>query len=507
MSSISGVSISQERRVPDEEFVLSIMDTSEISRFHIKAVLLSGVGFFTDAYCLFSIVQIIPMLEIVYFNGVIPYTYNIFISISALVGTLIGQIAFGVFGDFIGRKKSYLFTLIIMIFAIIGQSFSSNLISGLGIVPMICIWRLILGFGIGGDYPLSATITSEYSNSKHRGALIAAVFSMQGLGLFLSPLISLVLILIFKNKIIEDVNTLDTVWRIISGLGCIPAILTIYARSLLPEPPRYTLHVNNDLERARSDVSEILDRHVYLDRRPNAGVFERQIDRISWSSLKEYLSNRKHALILFGTCSSWLILDIAFYSQNLLIADILTAIGFAPDSIPGDNMSAYERVYKNALGYTIISLVGTVPGYYFAVAFIDKIGRVTLQYIGFAIMSISLIIIALTDNILEEKAIWAFFLLYGVTFFFANFGPNTTTFVIPAEVFPTKYRATCHGLSAACGKIGAIIGLLISFSLRSIQGDNIATGLLGGIMFLGLFCTYFIPETKGKTLEEINNSN
>lgn len=100
-----------------------------------------------------------------------------------------------------------------------------------------------------------------------------------------------------------------------------------------------------------------------------------------------------------------------------------------------------------------------------------------------------------------------FVIFYALLFFFSNFGPNTTTFVIPGEVFPTKYRSTAHGLSAASGKAGALIGV---FGLNASKakppvgiGEQKTWALLCAFELLGLFCTFLIPETKGKTLEEL----
>lgn len=66
----------------------------------------------------------------------------------------------------------------------------------------------------------------------------------------------------------------------------------------------------------------------------------------------------------------------------------------------------------------------------------------------------------------------AFVFLYCLADFFQNFGPNTTTFVIPGEVFPTRYRSTCHGIAAASGKLGAIIAQVGFAQLINIGGTN-----------------------------------
>jgi len=102
--------------------------------------------------------------------------------------------------------------------------------------------------------------------------------------------------------------------------------------------------------------------------------------------------------------------------------------------------------------------------------------------------------------------------IYVVAQFFFNFGPNTTTFIVPGEVFPTRYRSTSHGISAASGKIGSIIGqgAIATLRTRGATKDNANPWLdhvleiYALFMLLGCFSTLLIPETKRKTLEELS---
>jgi hypothetical protein len=89
--------------------------------------------------------------------------------------------------------------------------------------------------------------------------------------------------------------------------------------------------------------------------------------------------------------------------------------------------------------------------------------------------------------------------------FFQNFGPNTTTFIVPGEAFPTRYRSTAHGIAAASGKLGAIIAQVGFAQLRDRGGPNMfikhILQIFALFMLTGLFATLLIPETKGRTLE------
>ncbi|XP_041995637.1 low affinity inorganic phosphate transporter 1-like [Salvia splendens] len=110
--------------------------------------------------------------------------------------------------------------------------------------------------------------------------------------------------------------------------------------------------------------------------------------------------------------------------------------------------------------------------------------------------------------------------MYALTFFFANFRPNETTFVVPAEIFPARLRSTCHGISAAAGKTGAIIGafgFLYAAQPKdpSKRDHGYPAGIgikntlivLGCVNLLGLFFTFLVPEAKGKSLEEMSGEN
>ncbi|KAF9310512.1 acid phosphatase pho5, partial [Podila horticola] len=161
---------------------LTKIDNAEFGWFHIRACLVAGVGFFTDAYDLFAINLVTPMLGIIYFNGgALPSDLDLGIKVAASVGTFMGQIGFGYLADRLGRKRMYGIELMIIIVATLGQALSGNGYT-LSLPAALIVWRVIVGVGIGGDYPLSAVITSEFATTNRRGAMMAAVFAMQGFG-------------------------------------------------------------------------------------------------------------------------------------------------------------------------------------------------------------------------------------------------------------------------------------------------------------------------------------
>ena len=101
-------------------------------------------------------------------------------------------------------------------------------------------------------------------------------------------------------------------------------------------------------------------------------------------------------------------------------------------------------------------------------------------------------------------AVAPFLLVYGISYFFTEFGPNVTTFVLPGELFPTRFRATGHGISAGVGKLGAFIGVFLFPLLQHSLGLRGTLLLTAGISVLGALLTLVLPEPAGRSLEEIS---
>lgn len=403
-----------------------------------------------------------------------------------------------------------------------GLSFGS---SPKGVMATLCFFRFWLGFGIGGDYPLSATIMSEYANKKTRGAFIAAVFAMQGFGILTSGIVALVVSAAFDhaynaptyqdNPGASTVAQVDYIWRIILMFGALPAALTFYWRMKMPETARYTALVARNAKQAASDMARVLNVELeaqeekvekYTEKESNSfGLFSREF-------------RRRHGMHLLGTTTTWFLLDIAFYSNNLFQKDIFTAIEWIPKP---ETMNGVHEVYRVARAQTLVALFATVPGYWFTVLFIDVIGRFAIQIMGFLFMTVFMFALAFPYNHWkQEDSRIGFVVMYSLTFFFANFGPNATTFVVPAEIFPARLRSTCHGISAAAGKAGAIIGafgFLYAAQPKDPSkrdagypaGIGIKNSLivLGCVNALGLLFTFLVPEPNGKSLEEMSGEN
>ncbi|XVE81834.1 hypothetical protein DITRI_Ditri15bG0097800 [Diplodiscus trichospermus] len=496
----------------DQLQVLNALDVAKTQWYHFTAIIIAGMGFFTDAYDLFCISLVTKLLGRIYYHkegapnpGTLPSNVSAAVNGVAFCGTLSGQLFFGWLGDKMGRKRVYGMTLLLMVICSVASGLSIGRDSK-SVMATLCFFRFWLGFGIGGDYPLSATIMSEYANKKTRGAFIAAVFAMQGFGILAGGMVAIIVSAAFKAKYLaptyemdpdrSTVPEADYVWRIILMFGALPALLTYYWRMKMPETARYTALVAKNAKQAATDMSKVLQ----VDLEAEQGKVDQNKGHDFGLFTSQFL--RRHGLHLLGTTSTWFLLDIAFYSQNLFQKDIFSAIGWIPKA---KTMNGLEEVYRISRAQTLIALCSTVPGYWFTVALIDKLGRFKIQLLGFFFMTVFMFALAIPYHhwTLPDNRI-GFVIMYSLTFFFANFGPNASTFVVPAEIFPARLRSTCHGISAAAGKAGAIVGAFGFLYTAEGIGVKKTLIILGVVNLLGMLFTFLVPESKGRSLEEIS---
>ena len=165
--------------------ILEALDTAKTQWYHFTAIIIAGMGFFTDAYDLFSISLVTKLLGRIYYTasgekkpGSLPPEVAAVVTGIAFVGAVAGHLFFGWLGDKLGRKRAYGVTLALMSLCSVASGLSLGSTPS-SVIGSLCFFRFWLGFGVGGDYPLSSAIMAEYANKKTRGAFIAAVFAMQ----------------------------------------------------------------------------------------------------------------------------------------------------------------------------------------------------------------------------------------------------------------------------------------------------------------------------------------
>jgi MFS family permease len=429
--------------VAESQTLITSLNETKLGRFHLRAVLVSGTGFFADAYDLFIIGIASTLIQEQWHLGSGQLGLLNSMTVAA---SFLGAFVFGRVADVLGRKRVYWLVAAIMVVGALASSVAPDF-GGL------LASRFVLGVGVGGDYPVSAVLMSEWANRKDRGRLVSMVFATQAAGLIVGPLVALALLGAGTSH--------GVAWRIMLGLGAVPAAAVMYLRSKMPESPRYQLHVQ-----ARPA------------QRPG---------------LREFLTSRRNLILLAGTAGTWFIFDYAYYGNTISTPEILRLV------------SPHASLTGEIALQLAIFVVAAVPGYLLAIARLDKIGHRKLQWTGFLMMAACFAVIGLVPGV--STAVVPFMLAYGVSYFFAEFGPNTTTFVLPSELFPVSMRATSHGISAGVAKFGAFLGVFLFPVIESGLGLRGTLTLTAGLSLVGALLTLVLPEPAGRSLEEISGED
>lgn len=197
--------------------------------------------------------------------------------------------------------------------------------STLLLIQYYVAWLTRSSVGIGGDYPLSSVITSEFAPTRWRGAMMAAVFSMQGIGQLVAAVVALVVTAAFKDTFSKAPSlgecdyacqiAADRCWRIIVGVGALPACFALYYRITIPETPRYTFEVAKDVEKASADIKAYMASQsegevdeVKQARMKKVASPALNVPSASWVDLFCYFRQWRNLKVLIGTTMSWFFL-------------------------------------------------------------------------------------------------------------------------------------------------------------------------------------------------------
>ncbi|KAF8968635.1 phosphate transporter [Flammula alnicola] len=487
----------------------------------VKLLGIAGVGFFLDAYDLFIINPVTTMLQYrLYEGGHLPTNLEGFVKAGANIGSVIGQFAFGYAADSLGRKAVYGKELMLIILAtILTLTTPTGTLKPDSCLIYLGVFRILLGIGVGGDYPMSASITSDRANIRKRGTMLAYIFSNQGWGSFVGSLATIIVLACYKGTMENGGHTskVDGVWRIVVGISLIPAFGTLYQRLTLPESTRYLKAQKMKHQDHANEAADDIDRlkqaqHAEELRMQNEKPEDSSLDDKSanqkideetapvemvvkkpahFKEFLKYFSEWRHAKLLIGTCMCWFLLDIAFYGINLNQNVVLQQIGY-----DGKTGTPWNRLFKVSTGGMIITALGFVPGYFASVLTIELLGRKWIQVQGFLLAALFLGILA---GRFYELSKVSFIVCFAFLQFFFNFGANTTTYVLlPRRGLPTRFRATAHGISAAAGKCGAIISALAFNTLSKRIGTPAILWIFVGCCIFGAFFTLLLPEVKGR---------
>ncbi len=448
------------------------LDGARLTGMHFKIWVLSALGVALDGFDFFIIGVALPIIT-KYFT---LESWQVgAIGAAAVLGSVVGASTFGPITDKLGRKAMYVYDLVIFIVFTLLSALAWDAAS-------LIVFRFLLGVGIGADYPISATFVSETMPSRVRGRMVSSTICFQAVGMIGGALVGLAVLAVYPNL---------EAWRWMLGLGVVPALIISALRATIPESPRW-LAAHGRREEAEQAAARLLGPGaVYrsdLGLQPAAGKPH---------TLRQLLAPALRRRTALATVP-WFLMDIATYGVGIFTPVLLTAMAFGHDPTP---LGRERAAIAGSAFFDLFLIVG----FALAIVLIDRVGRIPLQVIGFAGMAGGLVLLALSvvlhGTVNDHLAlVWAGFVIFNV---FMNMGPNTTTYVLPAELFPTRLRATGHGLAAAAGKLGAAVGIFFFPIWLADFGEAVTLLSVAGAAMLGLLATWvFRVETTGRSLNE-----
>lgn len=406
------------------------------------AVLASCVGFLADSYDLFTIDLVVLILELHYGEALISAKSKALMVSTMLFGVVAGQLLFGLLADRWGRRWTFISTAGLTVFSCLASALCGDAAVPLPLQLALC--RFVLGCGVGGEYPLSATVSAEaVADGNSRGQVMTLVVSMQGFGMLLASVLALLLV--------HMGISLEALWRLLLAFGAIPSALAFCLRWQLTESEAFQ-------ESQRSQV---------------------RLDQSHGQKVLETLGSYWH--LLLGTSSAWLLMNMFMYSLASFKSSIFEAVIHST--------AATDQVWDQAFFASLTSAFA-IAGFAAGFLLIRSVSRFDMQFYGFLALSAVFFGVSLFTQLQPNPSASSLLMMMGLVFFLVNSGPNLTTYILPAECFPTCCRASCHGVSAACGKLGACVGTAAFPLLQRSCGMPAVYLACGAASALGTLVTY-----------------
>jgi MFS family permease len=374
---------------------------------------------------------------------------------ASLAGILVGALLLGGLSDYFGRKRMFIAEMILFCAFLALLILCTNFAS-----LAICLFGL--GMALGCDYPTAHMIISESTPSTNRGKLVIAAFGFQALGALGGTGIGCLVLVLVPSL---------GAWRWMFATVLIPAIIVTVGRFFVTESPSW-LVVRGAHDAAEKAASQLLKREPQYPKgirlaRPTGS----DKGRAKQSFFALFDDRNRRATILASI--PWFLQDLSTYGIGIFTPTILAAaLGGGPDHIRSLSDSITEAILA-AKGSALITLL-LIIGILFAVALADKLGRIRLQIFGFIGCAVGLFIASFSIGASGSAKIAIIFTGFMLFNFMTNLGPNSQTYLLAGEVFPTEVRGMGAGFAAAFAKIGAVTTAFLFPVLSSTLSNHAA---------------------------------
>ncbi len=455
------------------------LDASRITRVMWLLWALSAGLIALDGFDFFIIGVTIPFLQRDFGLGSAEIGA---VAVAAVAGSLVGSLTLGPITDKIGRQTMLMVDVAIFVIATAGTVLAWNATS-------LIVFRFLVGVGIGADYPISVSYITENVPSRWRGRMVIGAFTFQAVGALLGAATGLITIYLFQTIYPDSTQpAIHYAWRWMLGVGLVLVIVVGILRfSFLLESPRYYI-VKGDYEAASKAASTLLDEPIVIT--SETELPERE-PSLQYRAL--FSPQYRRGTVLASV--PWFLQDIATYGIGIFTPTIIGFLAFASE----ENFMIKEIATAKGAAFVDLFLIA---GFLLAILLIDRVGRIKLQIVGFLGMAVGLLILAAASVLAlgKDPNIAIVFIGFLVFNLMMNAGPNSTTFLLSGEVFPTSIRASGAGFAGAVAKAGAVLGTFGLPTLQKSLGVPTVMLLLSILCVLASVITYIYQvETTGRS--------
>lgn len=445
----------------------SLLDGSPLKPIQRWLWVLSTGGTLLDGFVIFVLGVAMPLI-IAEFH-LTPDVVGL-IGASLVFGAVFGAGFGGPMADHLGRKKLMLADMII----IAAGATTSALANGF---PMLFIGQLVVGVGVGIDFPAGSSYVSEVLPKRSRARMMVATIACQSVGMLLAAMITLVLL--------RNVHSAQN-WRLFLATEGVIAILFFLLRLWEPDSPHWLMTRGRFAEATQAFIRIMPEqREAVLQIISSAG---NEGSAILVAPAKQpgiaILFSRAYRARTVLVAVPWFLMDIATYGVGLFTPIILGAI-----DVSGKGGGVIGGDFADARGSAAINLF-LLLGFLIGIWVVPRFGRIRMQAIGFASMAFGMLLlmiaVRLSHSSVHIPLVFAGFMLFNLLM---NAGPNSTTFTLAPILFPTQLRATASGFAAGVAKIGATLGVFVLPILKGAFGVPAVLGMMAVVSVLGLVVT------------------
>lgn len=389
-----------------------------------------------------------------------------FLSSMSFVGMFVGAALSGMLADKFGRKIVFQVSMIFWGAGSLWCYFAAD-------PTTLGYARLLLGFGMGMEFPVALAIVSEFVPTAKRGRYLAVLEGFWPIGFIAAGLLSWFFLANFT-------------WREMFLAQAIPALFLFVVRFFVPESPRWLADQGREDE-AEKVMSEIernvlkrLPEGTRLDEPKPLAASARGERRFSFMELwaGEYASRTVMIWLV------WFFALLGFYGLTTWLGALLQAAGYTD---------------VKSTSYVVLIALAGIPGFITAAWLVDAWGRkptCALMLIGSAIAAFAY----------GNAPSFTLLIVFGLTMQFFLFGMWSTLYAYTPELYPTRARATGAGCASAVGRIGSLIGpSLIGVVLPSLGNAGVFALGAGSFVIAAIAVLTLGVETKGKSLEQVSN--